>query len=88
MVSAQKTIYVIAALVLLSVPNTVGYETSNYNSNVLTSQMENGLWINGTISINGSTTLDPTLVDFNCPSLNKRIVGIPLIPYLGGVFGS
>ena len=64
MVSAQKTIFVIASLLLLSVPNTVGYETSNYNSNVLTSQMENGLWINGTISINGSTTLDPTLVDW------------------------
>ena len=60
MAPAQKTIFVIASLLLLSVPNTVGYETSNYNSNILTSQMENGLWINDTININGSTTLDPT----------------------------
>ena len=64
MAPAQKTIFVIASLLLLSVPNTVGYETSNYNSNILTSQMENGLWINDTININGSTTLDPTSVDW------------------------
>ena len=56
MAPAQKTIFVIASLLLLSVPNTVGYETSNYNSNILTSQMENGLRINDTININGSTT--------------------------------
>ena len=30
----------------------------------------------------------PTLVDFNSPSLNKSIVGIPLTPYLVGVLGS
>ena len=30
----------------------------------------------------------PTFVDFNSPSLNSNIVGIPLTPYLVGVFGS
>ncbi|SVB35427.1 uncharacterized protein METZ01_LOCUS188281, partial [marine metagenome] len=30
----------------------------------------------------------PTLVAFSSPALNKSIVGIPLIPYLVGVFGS
>ncbi|SVD23258.1 uncharacterized protein METZ01_LOCUS376112 [marine metagenome] len=30
----------------------------------------------------------PTLVAFNSPPLNSNIVGIPLIPYLVGVFGS
>lgn len=54
-----KSCLVLTSLLLMSVPISSAYDIANYDSDKLTSPMIDGLWVNDTLIVDGTTTISP-----------------------------
>ena len=75
----SKSILIVTSLLLLSIPSVPTACASADNSPKLTSPTDDGIWINNTLVINGSTTLSPQSADWVLYDVTDPYVEWPII---------
>ena len=75
----SKSILIVTSLLLLTLPLSHTASASADNSPKLTSPTEDGIWINNTLVINGSTTLPPQSADWVLYDVTNPYVEWPII---------
>ena len=79
-----KSVFFVTSLLLMSISITGTTSATTDVSQRLTSQLGDGIWINDTLEINGSTTLPPqnadwVLYDVTNPSVSYTHLTLPPI---------
>ena len=75
----SKSILIVTSLLLLSIQFTPTTSASSEFGPKLTSQVEDGIWINNTLEINGSTTLSPQSADWVLYDVTNPYVEWPIV---------
>ena len=75
----SKSILIVASLLLLSIPSVPTPCASTDNTSKLTSPTDDGIWINNTLVINGSTTLPPQSADWALYDVTNPYAERPII---------
>ena len=73
-----KSCLVIASLLLMAVPLSSGETSHNNSSDLLTSQSSDGFWVNDTLTIDGSTTLNPQNMDWVLYDVTEPYIEWPI----------
>ena len=74
-----KSCLVIASLLLMAVPLSSGETSHNNSSDLLTSQSSDGFWVNDTLTIDGSTTLNPQNMDWVLYDVTEPYIEWPIL---------
>ena len=75
----SKSILIVTSFLLLTLPLSSPASASDDSSPKLTSPTDNGIWINNTLVINGSTTLPPQNADWVLYDVTNPYVEWPII---------
>lgn len=75
----SKSILIVTSLMLLTIPLTPSTSASDDIGPKLTSPTKDGIWINNTLVINGSTTLSPQSADWVLYDVTNPYVEWPIL---------
>jgi len=87
MIQHSKSCIILTSILLMSLPIV---NSSSVDSEVgqLTSPIEDGIWVNNTLEVNGSTTLPPQDADWVLYDVTVPNIGLPIILASGDFFTS
>ena len=74
-----KPCLVVASLLLMVVPISSGEPDNSNSSEILTSQSADGFWVNDTLTIDGSTTLNPQNMDWVLYDVTDPYIEWPIL---------
>ena len=74
-----KSCFVIASVLLMLVPVSANDIDSTQSSGLLTSESIDGLWVNNTLEITGSTNLNPQTADWVLYDVTNPYIEWPIL---------